>query len=787
MNSGEERIEDLREQARVAAAGLAQGEHALVAVLRDMEREQERSADSHRAVVRSLAAALEARDGYTGGHSEEVHTLAVSVALRLGLSPGQVDELRTVALLHDIGKIGIPDQILHKPGKLSDDEWRLMREHPAIGERILRPVPGLSSVATAVRHEHERWDGKGYPDGLAGDAIPLASRVVLACDAWHALVSDRPYRTALPREEALEELRRCSGTQFDPRVVHALLGCLEDPAGAMGTQEGYRPEATGAESRLQAELRALLTLAAEVAAVHSLEDVIETAAEEARIALGAGSLSISKLELDAYQLRTLINVGDLGPDEERSPADEVYPLADYPRLMKMFERMEPHRVRVDDPEGEPSERDLLRTLGKSSSIAVPVVFADRMWGELYATRKVGEPAFEYSDLRFLQAIAGQLAAAIGRAEMFSRMAELAYEDSLTGLANRRALDQRLEQEVAAALRVDGELTLVLCDVDNLKEINDGLGHQAGDAALVRVAQILRAAASGSDRSLVARLGGDEFCLVLPGKTASQARLLIERVLCELVADDPTAPGLSAGIASIGTGERRPADLMRAADGALYTAKRNGRRRVFVARSRDGSAERPVRERRSQPTAQVATDLHRLLGDTLQELDAMPLPALERLSVAMLRVAAVADSRGWAISHAERGSREVRTVHFAETRVHDDQPLWVESADESYAIDDFPATAAIMAAGGSFALHADDPDADPAEVELLREEGRVRSVVAAAAPWAGGCWLVELYGDDASLDPALLEPYVRLLVQEAVRGAMLRQGYAAAAEVSTVDA
>src|SRR3954451_17329173 len=225
-----ERIDDLREQALAAAEGLSEGEHALVDVLREIEREKERAADGYRAVVRSLAAAIEARDGYTGGHSDEVQRLSVAVALRLGLDRAQMDEIRTVALLHDVGKIGIPDHVLHNPDPLSFEEWAVMRQHPVIGERILEPLPGLADVARAVRHEHERWDGTGYPDGLAGEEIPLAARVVLACDAYHALVSDRPYRSALQQEEALRELELCAGTQFDPAVIEALVGCVRDPA-----------------------------------------------------------------------------------------------------------------------------------------------------------------------------------------------------------------------------------------------------------------------------------------------------------------------------------------------------------------------------------------------------------------------------------------------------------------------------------------------------------------------------------------------------------------------------
>ena len=148
------------------------------------------------------------------------------VAQALALNPDEVERVETAALLHDIGKVGIPDSILHKNGPLDDDEWALMKEHPVIGERILRAIPGLGGVARIVRHEHERWDGEGYPDGISGDTIPIGSRIILACDAYHAMTSDRPYRQAMSHGDALRELRKSAGTQFDPQVVEALLGCL---------------------------------------------------------------------------------------------------------------------------------------------------------------------------------------------------------------------------------------------------------------------------------------------------------------------------------------------------------------------------------------------------------------------------------------------------------------------------------------------------------------------------------------------------------------------------------
>lgn len=177
-------------------------------------------------VVTALAQALEERDSYTGEHSESVVDLTARVAEALGLKQDEVELIRRAALLHDIGKVGIPDEILHKPGPLTDEEWEIMRQHPAIGERIIRAIPGQGALARIVRHEHERWDGKGYPDGISGEEIPIGARIILACDAYHAMVSDRPYRKAMSHQEAMAELTANAGTQFDPTVVEALIGYL---------------------------------------------------------------------------------------------------------------------------------------------------------------------------------------------------------------------------------------------------------------------------------------------------------------------------------------------------------------------------------------------------------------------------------------------------------------------------------------------------------------------------------------------------------------------------------
>ncbi len=178
--------------------------------------------------AQALVAALEAKDAYTADHARSIVEHAERVGRRLGLDDAALRDLRFAAVFHDIGKIAVPEAILSKPGPLTPAEREVIERHTIAGEQILAPVEFLAGVRALVRHEHERWDGAGYPDRLAGEAIPLGSRIILACDALHAMTSDRPYRAALSHADAVEELRRHAGTQFDPRVVDALLATLDE-------------------------------------------------------------------------------------------------------------------------------------------------------------------------------------------------------------------------------------------------------------------------------------------------------------------------------------------------------------------------------------------------------------------------------------------------------------------------------------------------------------------------------------------------------------------------------
>jgi diguanylate cyclase (GGDEF)-like protein len=771
MSSGSRRLEDLRREAAAAALGLQGGERTLVAALEAFQAENERVAESYHSMVRSLAVALEARDGYTGEHSDAVERLAVAVAGRLGLDRAQLADVQSAALLHGIGKIGVPDRLLHKPGRLEADEWALVHEHPAIGEGILRPLPGFEAVATAVRHAHESWDGHGYPDGLAGEAIPLASRIVLACDAWHALGSERPYRAAMAPDEARAELRRCAGSQFDPSVVDALLACLD----ARDTQPGPALALPGAAAdtdvlqRLGRELRVLMSLSSAVAATNSLLDPLDLAAEEARAALGAMSVSVSRWQAQAEVLRTIVNVGVLAAGEQRHPSEEIYRLTDDDPLKRLLLEGRSYRGSLDDPELHQTERILLERLGRQSCLAVPIMLGDVAWGELWASRGPDQADFDEHDLRLLDAIAGQVAAGVGRAELFGRMAELALQDGLTGLANRRALEERL----GMALGSEGEeVTLLLCDVDNLKGLNDIRGHHGGDWALKAVAGTLRTAAEALPRTLVCRLSGDEFGILAEGSSLDAMQRAAEIAIDRLSAHRPPV-GLSCGIASSRLGVQRPSELLRAADAALYTAKRTGRGRVCLADIDPQTAWRTT----GRPGARRARrdgldiDTGALLARGLALLDgdlrtAAPLERLEGLATSLgsgLRASAAA------VSLCQHGGAVIETMFTLDLRSGHSSSVRFGVDGERYELSGYPRTAELLSNGGSLHLYANDVEADAAERALLANWG-MTDVLAAAASDGRGAWLLEIYGDAESADLRLADAALRLLAAHAVRPA-----------------
>ena len=245
---------------------LSIGQHAGIA-LENVRLHHELN-EAYASTIAVLADAIEAKDAYTRGHCESVMRLAVEVGRRLELKGEKLDEVRYSALLHDVGKIGVPDGILLKPGKLMAEEFLIIQKHPAIGRDLVARVPTLMRLTDAILHHHEKWDGSGYPDGLAGEGIPLAARIVGAVDAFDAMTTPRPYRDMVSHQDAVTELRRCAGTQFDPTIVDLIDQILHQ-----GME--IHPEKHGTEhSSLLQTAKQNIEAEEEAGTDHTLDDVL---------------------------------------------------------------------------------------------------------------------------------------------------------------------------------------------------------------------------------------------------------------------------------------------------------------------------------------------------------------------------------------------------------------------------------------------------------------------------------------------------------------------------------
>ncbi|MCO5326891.1 MAG: diguanylate cyclase [Solirubrobacterales bacterium] len=528
-------------------------------------------------------------------------------------------------------------------------------------------------------------------------------------------------------------------------------------------------------SREAAERDALLRVAAAVAGANDLEGVVDLAAEEALKAIGAASLTISRFEAEGARYRTLINVGQLSDWEERHPANEVYEVEQYPGLREMSRTANPYFNSVDDPDCDPATRDFLISVGKTSDLGVAIVVEGEIWGGIWATT-IGKSSFQAEDVRFLEAIGGQVAAAIARAELFSRVSRLAYEDPLTGLSNRRALEERLERALIRHAAGESTVALMLCDADRLKQINDEHGHAGGDRALRNVAQALVSAAAVHPGSFVARLGGDEFCVLLESleRIAEGTELgAIEEIAADAQAELASLRPhvtLSCGAATATARTATVPKLMRAADTAQYVAKRRGGNRICTA-AQIADVPNPftVAPLRGGTLAERITKATEGIGLALNgELARAPtLDRLEHVAIALTEAAGLAVC---SVSLAATGSDFLRELSQGDNRdprssgVHVIRS-WEEF--ERYELDLYPETARIINAGsGWFTARIGDEASDQAERAMLQHEG-FEGVVAAAAGDDDGVYLVELFSDDPASDLQSLAAPLALSVAAAI--------------------
>jgi len=502
-------------------------------------------------------------------------------------------------------------------------------------------------------------------------------------------------------------------------------------------------------------LRALLRISNAVLRANYFDEALEVIAEQALLALDARSVSISRWEPDT-DVRTLINVGGLGPGEQRWPEAEIYDVSEDGPVMSLLRHGQPYVFSLDDAEANPTEAAWLRSIGKESELAVPIMYEDVMWGELWASGVDGR-RFGPDDVQLLQAIAAHAAVAIGRSELFSTVWRFAHQDPLTGLANRRDLE-RLFDEVDWATT---PAALLVGDLDGFKTVNDRDGHPAGDALLREVGAVLGEVASSTGGATAVRLGGDEFCVLMPHCTLEEAERLASETshrVRKILGTDVT---LSWGATASGPHTLSGQDLLCAADAALLDAKRLGPGRYNVG------VDRPAvlgPSRRAQPDG-VASAIERLVPRVLSILDEhSPLDVVDALEVLAVQVHNAVDAAAWAISETTANETCIRTIRGVDSMLDEYSGLAMLrriDVDTAYALADFPWTARVLASpGAAFVAEVGRADSDPAETALLSELG-YHAVLAVGVRSADRGYLLEIFARPRHALDAVA-PHVRVL-------------------------
>ena len=517
----------------------------------EQRRHAEEMAEIHMNTIESLAIAIDAKDQTTHGHVRRTQIYATQMGQLFNVSPKELQALHAGALLHDIGKLAVPEYILNKPGKLTEAEFAKMKIHPTVGGDILKRVNFPYPVEDIVRYHHEKWDGSGYPKGLKGEAIPLVARIISVVDFYDATRCDRPYRKGMKREDSLNLLRGMVGSSFDPRVVETFIKHVEEfdrmidsadiqeqvsSAAAMDTETATKPDAglasdiLGAPEEESSGFRSISEAQREVFALHEIAQTI------------GSSLNLSDtVTLVANKLRSIVPFDTCViflVDDRSGKAAAVHAVGEEAQL---FSR---RRVNIGDgitgwviansrsmcnanPDldmvGMPDE-----VVKRFRGILVsPLVREDGAFGAI-ALYSQSRTSYSSEHVRLLESVCQHASSALNNAVTHEKTRESALVDPLTELPNARGFYMMLEQRIAECQRMNRESLSVICmDIDDFKIINDKYGHSIGDRLLASVAGVIRRELRQMD--ILTRYAGDEFVAIMPMASSKMASSISDRI------------------------------------------------------------------------------------------------------------------------------------------------------------------------------------------------------------------------------------------------------------------
>lgn len=601
-----------------AAAGLvflAIGRHGITAVLaagplvgvifatcqfyfkqaEERARASERISRLHFATVEALATAINAKDQITSDHVYRVQVYACGLARHFNLTHLEIEALKAGAVLHDVGKIAVPDYILNKPGKLTAAEFDKMKLHTVIGARILERVNFPYPVVPIVRHHHERWDGRGYPDGLKRDGIPMTARILSVVDCFDAVSEDRQYRKGLSRKEACQLLRNGAGKQFDPMVVEAFLENLStyeqeivahkaaglpfmSPTAQSGLSDSARlaTPAAGLASEVPDYVKQINAAHAEVATLYEMAQTLTANLDPRDIA----ALTVNHLKR-AVPFTTCVVY--LRRNDGSVVAEHVFGENAESIRGKSLETGCGIAGWVTVNRREMTNTDPILDLGYFaatgwSGYRTAAVFPLAGDGEVIgalALYSAEVDAYTTEQLHLLESMTRITSCALQRSLIYEQGKKASGQtDALTGLPNSRALYAHLGHELDDASQHGLVLTVLSFNLFGMRAVNESHGYQAGDQLLVEVAELLRGAMAG--RGFLSRIAGKEFVCILKGRSRNEASILgaslaaaVERFGIESKEDCYLQIGLSFGLAEFPADGKSVNGLLKAATGQAY--------------------------------------------------------------------------------------------------------------------------------------------------------------------------------------------------------------------------